>query len=82
MAADQPFQLVPLFAAQRDRGGASRHGILLGLRITPSESPRSRRRNLEASVRSRDTEADDRRGRDLIEAGLSEAAGRLALWGL
>jgi hypothetical protein len=38
--------------------------------------------NLEASVRSRDTDTDARRGRDLIEAGLSEAAGRLALWGL
>jgi hypothetical protein len=33
--------------------------------------------NLEASVRSRGTEADGGRGRDLIEAGLSEAASRL-----
>jgi hypothetical protein len=29
-----------------------------------------------------DTEVDRRPGRDLIEAGLSEAAGGLALWGL
>jgi hypothetical protein len=34
--------------------------------------------NLEASVRSRGTEADGGRGRDLIEAGLSEAASRLS----
>jgi hypothetical protein len=39
-------------------------------------------RNQEGSVRSHDLDACYRPGRDLIEAGLSEAAGRLALWGL
>lgn len=48
---------------------------------TPYESRNSRLGNLEASVRSRSTEARGRRDRDLIEAGLSEPAGWQASYG-
>jgi hypothetical protein len=39
--------------------------------LTPYESKKSARRNLEASVRSRDTDAASRSERELIEAGLN-----------
>ena len=45
MAADQAFQFAPLLRAQRDRGRTARHGVLLRVRITPSESPNARRWN-------------------------------------
>src|ERR1700733_11134122 len=54
-----------------------RHGPRPLIRSESYESCLIQLRNLEASVRSRGTEADGGRGRDLIETGLSEAADRL-----